>query len=329
MMIKVKFSMIAALFAVATVTGCSKDETSVKTIQRETPSSQTLGDLRLTFDSFDDESTNTRALRNDNFGQLTFQENDLVNVYNENLCLYDLYTFNADGFYFDAELNGGGDPWVDTPKYGILRGATSKEVKGYIHRQTGTYRIDVEIPRILVYNSNAEKSDIDGKGTRGYRCDLPMFGYAGKNSEGDYIEISNVRYIVAILRINLSGLSEKVRYLRITNTAAKPLSGNLTACLYANPADRKQTRLQVLDEDLTVYPDIYVDVTSAPTANACIYIPIVAGLNGTTDGVKLEYSNDDSASSAIAATGWTTVDSASFAGMEFAQHKRYTISVSM
>lgn len=327
---KNKLSIMAALFAVAVLIGCSKEEAPiVETQQAEASGTQMLGDLHLSFDPFDDEDVPSRALRNNNFGQLTFQENDLVNVYNESLRLYDLYTFQTDGFYFDAEQNGGGDPWVDIPKYGILRGATTKEVKGYIHRSSRTYRIDVDIPRTFVYDVNAEKANIDGNGTRGYRCDLPMFGYANYSSEGSYIEISNVRYLVAILRVDLSGFSGKARFLRITNSAGKPLSGNLTACLYTDPSERKQTRLQVLDDDLTVYPDIYVDISAAPATHACIYLPVVAGLNGSLDGVKLEYSNDSSASTAVEATGWAVVGSASFADMNFAQHKRYTVTAAI
>ena len=324
------FSIIALFYVVAVLVACSKEETpTVEAPQAETSSTQVFGDLHFSFDPFDDEGATTRALRNNNFGQLTFQKNDLVNVYNESLKLYDFYTFQTDGFYFDAELNGGSDPWVDIPKYGILRGATSKEVKGYIHRSTRTYRVDVEIPRTFVYDAQAEQTNIDGKGTRGYRCDLPMFGYANYSTEGSYIEISNLRYLVAVLRLNLSGFSGKARFLRITNSAGKPLSGNLTACLYTDPSERKQTHLQVLDDDLTVYPDIYVDISAAPSTNACIYLPIVAGLNGSSDGVKLEYSNDSSASSAIEATGWTVVTSASFAGMNFAQHKRYIVTAAI
>lgn len=322
------FIFIAAIISAVVLVGCSKDDTTVETGQSETVNKQLKGDLRLTFDAFDDENGGTRALRNNNFGQLTFQENDLVYVYTYNLQFYDFYTFKTDGFYFDVDKNGGSTPWVDTPTFGIMRGATSKELKGYIERTSRTYRVDVEIPRIFVYDANAESANIDGRGTRGYRCDLPMFGYASYSTEGSYIEISKMRYMVAVLRININGFAGKARFLRLSNTAGKPLSGNVTAILYTNPDNRKQTKLEVLDPDLPIYTDIYVDLTNAPSSAACIYLPVVPGLVGSSDGIKLEYSNDASHDNAIEATGWKTCSGVAFTGITFGQHKRYTVDCS-
>ena len=323
--------LIPAVLALAMLMGCTNDETAPTTDIAKPTEGQSLrlGNLQLNFDPFDDEVSSTRALRNNNFGQLTFQESDLVNVYNEILQYYDIYAFRTDGFYYDKALNGGYSAIVTKPKYAILRGATKDDIKGYIHRSTSTYRIDVAIPRTFVYDANAEQPNIDGRGTPGFRCDLPMFGYADFSSEGDYIEVANLRYLVAVLRIDISGLKGNVRYLRLTNTAGKALSGSLTACMHTNPADRKQTYLQVMDDKLTVYPDLYIDMTAAPSNKACVYLPVVAGLDGTTDGVKLEYSNDASAISATTATGWTEISSASFTGMSFAQHKRYTVTAAI
>lgn len=319
---------LASFFAASVLFGCSGNDLSPDINSPEPISSNSLqqGQLLLQFDPFDDEVTNaTRTLRNNNFGQLTFQDGDMVNVYNEELREYDFYTFKTDGFYYDVEKSGDDIPWVINPKYGIIRGSTTKDVKGYIHRSSRTYRIDVEIPRTFVYDISAETENIDGRGTRGYRCDLPMFGYAKTSTEGNYIEISNLRYLVAVLRININGFAGKARFLRLSNTAGKPLSGNLTAVLYTNPDNRKNTKLEVLDETLPVSSDIYVDLTNASSSSACIYLPVVAGLNGSSDGVRLEYSNDSSHNDPTQATGWISVDGVSFAGLSFSQHKRYTV----
>ena len=323
------FLLSTVLLTTGVLIGCSNDEGGAVNQQiLETVVTEQRGDLRMAFDPFDDEADNTRTLRNNNFGQLTFQENDLVYVYTYNLQFYDFYTFKTDGFYFDVEKNGGTTPWVDTPTFGIMRGATSKELKGYIERTSRTYRVDVEIPRIFVYDANAESANIDGRGTRGYRCDLPMFGYASYSTEGSYIEISKMRYMVAVLRININGFAGKARFLRLSNTAGKPLSGNVTAILYTNPDNRKQTKLEVLDPDLPIYTDIYVDLTNAPSSAACIYLPVVPGLVGSSDGIKLEYSNDASHDNAIEATGWKTCSGVAFTGITFGQHKRYTVDCS-
>ena len=320
-------SILSVSLAVTLLVSCSNDELASKESFQDVAVEQ-KGNLVLAFDPIEQDGASTRALRNNNFGQLTFQEGDIVNVYNDILRDYDYYTFQTDGFYYNSELSGDATPWVDAPKFAILRGATSQNVKGYIDRATRTTRVDVEIPHTLVYDANAEVANFDGNGHVGYACNLPMFGYASKSTEGNYMEISNLRYMVGLLKVSLNGAVGKATYLKLSNTAGKALSGSLTAQLYTNKDDRKQTKLGVMDEALTVYPEIYVDLTHIPSGAACIYLPVVAGLNGSTDGVKLEYTNDTTHSSATEATGWQAVPGVSFNGKVFGQHKIYECAYS-
>lgn len=317
--------LFSALFAVTLFAGCSGNELPDEEVFPKTSTEQ-QGDLRVTFDPFDNEGSTTRSLRNDNFGQLTFEYGDVVNVYNETLRYYDFYTFQTNGFYYDVEMSGDASPWVETPKFAILRGATDQDVKGYIDRASRTTRVDIEIPHVLVFDANSKVVNFDGKGGVGYACDLPMFGYASYSSDGDYIEVSNLRYLVGVMKIGLQGIAGTARFLKLTNTAGKPLSGVLTAQLNTDPAERKNTKLEVLDEKLTVYPELYIDLRSIPSGSSCIYIPVVSGINGTADGVKLEYSADTAHDSALEATGWQPVTSVNFAGMVFKQHCRYTVN---
>jgi len=311
-------SLTVTLFA-----SCSNNELpSEESFQTST--AEQKGDLRVSFDPLENEETGTRALRNENFGQLTFEEGDVVNVYNESLRYYDYYTFQTDGFYYDAEMSGDAIPWVDNPKFAVLRGATDQNIKGYIDRATRETRVDIEIPHTLVFNASSRVANFDGKGGVGYACNLPMFGYADYSTEGDYIEISNLRYLTGVMKISLTGIGT-AKYLKLSNTAGKPLSGVLTAQLYTSPDQRKNTKLEVLDEDLTVYPDLYIDLRNIPSGTSFVYIPIVAGLNGNTDGISLEYSTDTAHDSAIEAIGWLPVNGISFTGKTFVQHKRYTI----
>lgn len=312
-------SLIVTMFVSCSGNELPNEETPQTTIVEQ------KGDLRVTFDPFDNEGAGTRALRNDNFGQLTFKEGDVVNVYNETLREYDFYTFQTDGFYYDAALSGDAIPWVDEPRFAVLRGATDKNIKGYIDRATRTTRVDIEIPHTLVFNASSRVANFDGKGGVGYACNLPMFGYAGYSTEGDYIEISNLRYLTGVLKISLAGIGT-AKYLKLSNTGGKPLSGVLTAQLYTDPVQRKNTKLEVLDEDLTVYPELYIDLRSLPSGTSCIYIPVVSGISGTADGVCLEFSADMTHDSATEAIGWQPVPAVNFAGMVFAQHCRYMVN---
>ena len=313
-------SLIVTVFASCSGNELPNEETS------QTTSTEQKGNLRVTFDPFDNEGVGTRALRNGNFGQLTFEEGDVVNVYNETLRYYDFYTFKNDGFYFDTELSGDAMPWVEEPKFAILRGATDQNVKGYIDRASRTPRVDIKIPHTFIFDASSRVVNFDGNNGIGYACDLPMFGYANYSSKGDYIEISNLRYLTGILRIGLEGIDGNARYLKLSNTAGRPLSGTLTAQLYTDPAQRKNTKLEVLDEDLTVYPELYIDLRSLPSGTSCIYIPVVSGISGNADGVCLEFSADMTHDSATEATGWQLVPDVNFAGMVFAQHCRYTVN---
>lgn len=322
---KRNFKVFSALLSMTLFAGCSGNELPDEEVSPKTPTEQ-QGDLRVTFDPFDNEGTTTRSLRNDNFGQLTFEDGDVVNVYNETLRYYDFYTFRTDGFYYDAEMSGDAIPWVEEPKFAILRGATDHNVKGYIDRATRTTRMDIVLPHTLVFDASSKVVNFDGKGGVGYACDMPMFGYASYSSEGDYIEVSNLRYLVGVMKIGLQGITGTARFLKLTNTAGKPLSGTFTAQLNTDPAERKNTKLEVLDEELTVYPELYIDLRSIPSGTSCIYIPVVAGISGTADGVKLEYSADTAHDSAEKATGWQPVTTVSFAGMTFKQHCRYTVN---
>lgn len=313
-------SLAVSLFA-----GCSNDE-PLSEVSLPTATTEQKGELRVTFDPFDNEGSTTRALRNDNFGQLHFEEGDVVNVYNETLRYYDFYTFKTDGFYYDAELSGDAIPWVEEPKFAILRGATDQNVKGYIDRATRTPRVDIKIPHTFIFDASSRVVNFDGTNGVGYACNLPMFGYANYSSEGDYIEISNLRYLTGVMKIGLEGIIGYARYLKLTNMANKPLSGTLTAQLYTAPEQRKNTKLEVLDENLTIYPELYIDLRGLPSGASCIYIPVVSGISGTADGVCLEFSADMTHDSAIEATGWQPVPSVNFAGMVFAQHCRYMVN---
>lgn len=324
------FKLIPAALAVFALASCSTDELEVNNAQKQDVA--TKGDLRMSWDAFDNE-TLTRAMRDDNFGTLTFKEDDQVNVYSEDLYNTDWYTFQEDAFYYAND----DDPMVTAPKFGVMPGEMVR--KAYIDRATRTTRVDMEIPKTITYNSESETT-IDGKAM--YACDLPAFGYASLASEG-YVEVANLRYMTAILKINLEKVVSNASWLRLINygqdgipatgtigAKAKPLSGIFTAELYSDPAERKNVKLAALDEDLAASwaPYIFVDLRSVPSNTTCIYIPVVAGLDGDLDNIRLEYAtdlvNEEEAIPFGGATGWKAIPGMAFPGKEFKQHSRYS-----
>lgn len=334
------FKFIPAALAVLALASCSNDELLGEQSQAKQDVAS-KGDLRMSWDAFDNEG-GTRAMRDNNFGTLTFEDGDQVNVYSEDLYKTDWYTFDTDAFYYNSE----GEKMVDNPKFGVMPGEMVK--KAYIDRATRTTRVDMEIPQVITYDASSETS-IDGKAM--YACNLPAFGYATLNPEG-YVEVANLRYMTAILKINLEKVVSNASWLRLINygqgsamlalsgadnrykatdpidwATAKPLSGIFTAELYSDPADRKDVKLAALDETLAASwaPYIYVDLQSVPSNITCIYIPVVAGLDGDLDNIRLEYSrklgeNPDE----FIAADWTPIPGMAFPGKEFKQHSRYS-----
>jgi hypothetical protein len=330
------FKFIPAALAVLALASCSNDELLGEQSQAKQDVAS-KGDLRMSWDAFDNEG-GTRAMRDNNFGTLRFEDGDQVNVYSEDLYKTDWYTFDTDAFYYNSE----GEKMVDNPKFGVMPGEMVK--KAYIDRATRTTRVDMEIPQVITYDASSETS-IDGKAM--YACNLPAFGYATLNPEG-YVEVANLRYMTAILKINLEKVVSNASWLRLINygqggdptkifgaddptgldlATAKPLSGIMTAELYSDPAERKNVKLAALDETLAASwaPYIYVDLRSVPSNITCIYIPVVAGLDGDLDNIRLEYSRelgDDP--DAFLQAEWHNIPGMAFPGKEFKQHSRYS-----
>ena len=344
------FKIIPAALAVFALASCSNDELLGEKAQ-QVQDVANKGDLRLSVEAFDNQG-GTRAMRDNNFGTLTFVEGDVVNVYSEDLYNTDWYSFQGDAFYYgndDAEM-------VSEPKYGVLPGGDPDDArlanlpvvrKAYIDRASRMTRVDVEIPEVLVYNAESEAKNEAGNNL--YACNLPAFGYASKNAAG-YVEVKNLRYMTAILKLDLEKVVSNASWLMIVNygqdgtvavpgqaglttnqimngiyaegnTSWKPLSGQLTAILYPEESMRKETKLEVLDDQLPIKPYMLVDLREVSSNESHIYIPIIPGLDGDVDNIRLYYSKDrDDWQDAT----WEEIPGMQFAGTTFKQHSRYS-----
>jgi hypothetical protein len=331
------FKFIPAVLAAFAIASCSSDDFLSENKTQE-QNVATKGDLRLSFDPFDNDNS-TRAMRNNAGGKLTFVDGDVVNVYDAGLFAVDYYTFKSDAFYYDETTYGEKMVKADQIKYGVMPGDAVK--KAYTNRENRSTYVEVEIPRVIYYNADSEKAG-ETEADNLYACNLPAFGYASYPAEGDYVQVSKLRYMVAVLKIKIDKAIGNASFLKLSNTGfggtPKMLSGTFRAELFNDEGKRKETKLAVADDDLalmtTYEPSIYVDLRNVPSNTSYIYIPVVPGLDGDLDDVSLEYSNDYAvvdgttyadvaAADDDGAISWTDTGM-KFADMEFKQHKIFS-----
>lgn len=321
------FPVALAAFALAS---CSTEDFE----SSKTQDLANKGDLRIVWDTVDG-NEETRSLSDNKFNGPFFEEGDQIFVYDNLMHSTDVYAFQENAFYFDPQFEGDapiiqgnevayavypGKYWDFTEEEEVV-----KAPKGYVLRtEVGTPTcVDIKIPHVLRYKEIA--------GQYGY--EIPFFGAASYHgtpgAEGTYIQADNFRALTARLRIKLDNAFGNVSYLRLKNTAKKPLSGTLTAKLYTGN-DRTKSMLQIVDKDYTVYPDIFIDLRNVPSNLSYIYIPVVCGpdydnlLNGDTDGITLMYSGDRTVDdpTTIAETEWTDTGM-KFPGEVFSPNSRH------
>ena len=321
------FPVALAAFALAS---CSTEDFE----SSKTQDLANKGDLRIVWDTVDG-NEETRSLSDNKFNGPFFEAGDQIFVYDNLMHSTDVYAFQENAFYFDPQFEGDkpiiqgnevayavypGKYWDFTEEEEVV-----KAPKGYVLRtEVGTPTcVDIKIPHVLRYK------EIDGQ----YGYEIPFFGAASYHgtpgAEGTYIQADNFRALTARLRIKLDNAFGNVSYLRLSNTAGKPLSGTLTAKLYTGD-DRTKSMLQVVDKDYTVFPEIYIDLRNVPSNLSYVYIPVVCGpdydnlLNGDTDGITLDYSSvrteDDPTK--IAATDWKPTGM-KFPGEVFSPNSRH------
>jgi len=321
--------LFPAALAVFALASCSTEEIESSKVEEQNCSNK--GDLRITFDPFDDELT-TRAYAdnkfNADFGAPTFEDGENVYVYDEDMHATDVYSFNQEqnAFYFAPQFEGDEKQIKTNPSYAVYAGNVTKAPKGYVLRtEPGTPTcVDINIPKVLTYKQTATR--LEGKTLYGF--DIPAFGKASYNTdESDpYLKAEDFRYLTALLRIKLTNAFGNVSYLKLSNKN-KPLSGQLMAKLYTGK-DRVKAKLELEDEDYLgkiTYKEIYIDLRNVPSDVNYIYIPVVPGLDGDEDDIKLEYTANrtENDPEKIAPAEWSTLPGMTFPGTTFEAHKRY------
>ncbi len=290
---KKSIKFMTAAMAVLALASCSNDD-FLSEGQRATVANK--GEMIVEVDPLDNAGVGTRAYRDastDNF--LQFVSTDKMRVYDNKLQNFDIYKSNDNGTKFFVEGEQGVEGSEAT--YALFPAEMVK--RGYLDKPTGKTYADFIIPEVITYDENSEY-DAKEKGVY-YASNLPMFGKVTSTADGG-LKVTGLRHVCAVVKISLENAYTNATYLRLTTGAAlegdpeaKPMSGTFTAALTTDEATRKDVKLEAMEDydDVKRYPDLYIDLRKVPSPTSVIYIPVVPGLDGDVDDVKLMYTTVD------------------------------------
>ena len=289
---KKSIKFMTAAMAVLALASCSNDD-FLSEGQRATVANK--GEMVVEVDPLET-GVGTRAYRDasdDKF--LQFVGTDKIVVYDNQLLSHDIYKSNDEGTKFFIE----GKQTIKDGQAAYALFPAPMVKRGYMDYNTGKTYADFIIPEVLVYDENSEY-DAEEKGVY-YASNLPMFGKVTSTGDGG-LKVTGLRHVCAVVKISLENAYTNATYLRLTTGAAldgdvdaKPMSGTFTCALTTDEAERKNVKLEAMEEydDVKRYPDLYIDLRNVPSPTSVIYIPVVPGLDGDVDDVKLMYTTED------------------------------------
>ena len=290
---KKSIKFMTAAMAVLALASCSNDD-FLSEGQRATVANK--GEMIVEVDPLDNAGVGTRAYRDASTdGFLQFVSTDKMRVYDNKLQNFDIYKSNDNGTKFFVEGEQGVEGSEAT--YALFPAEMVK--RGYLDKPTGKTYADFIIPEVITYDENSEY-DAKEKGVY-YASNLPMFGKVTSTADGG-LKVTGLRHVCAVVKISLENAYTNATYLRLTtmkaldgDPEAKPMSGTFTCALTTDEATRKDVKLEAMEDydDVKRYPDLYIDLRKVPSPTSVIYIPVVPGLDGDVDDVKLMYTTVD------------------------------------
>ena len=290
---KKSIKFMTAAMAVLALASCSNDD-FLSEGQRATVANK--GEMIVEVDPLDNAGVGTRAYRDASTdGFLQFVSTDKIRVYDNKLQNFDIYKSNDDGTKFFVE----GEQGVKGSDAAYALFPADMVKRGYLDKPTGKTFADYIIPEVITYDENSEY-DAEEKGVY-YASNLPMFGKVTSTADGG-LKVTGMRHVCAVVKISLENAYTNATYLRLTtqkaldgDPEAKPMSGTFTAALTTDEATRKDVKLEAMEDydDVKRYPDLYIDLRKVPSPTSVIYIPVVPGLDGDVDDVKLMYTMTD------------------------------------
>lgn len=289
------FKLFPAALAMFALASCSSDDL-LQVGDKAPEQNLEQGDLIITYDPLD--NAVTRGYRQGDFGKvkddgtlqgrpMVYAENDVFKVYDPDMFKYEAYKYNYNGqgsaFFKSNNVT------ITDPQFVLFPG--DQVLRGYYNSDDEKTYAEINIPHIITYDANSEAFIDEDNTITGYAYNLPMLGIANPLDDGK-MGASKMRHLTAILKLDLENVFGNASWLRIKNAAGKVMSGTIAAALDVSSEDaRKAVKLDASlnKSDLITYTDMFIDLRNIPSGKSVIFIPILDGLDGDTDGIKLEY----------------------------------------
>lgn len=322
------YKFLLAAVALLATTACSSDDSRA---EEQTDNAVRKGQLVVTVEPVELDDVSSRAFRSYNNNYLEFVDNDGICVYTDLSTLnWDLYSYKSDTKKFI--LNGNQTITDNKEKYAFFPSTLCRA--GFMDAD-GTAKMQFRIPRDHTIKNNINTFDASSlmKNSQGLtlsRSDLPMFGYVTGTADGG-LHVQYLRHLTAVVRLNVKDLMSHAKYLCLTTKSfldgaanAPQLSGSFTATLSPDESARKDIKLAVIEDDLVTYSYMIYDVSQAPQGETWIYMPVLAGVNGSD--LRLLTSMQETVSSkSFKKDDWTET-TVSFPAKEMKQNCLYIVN---
>ena len=303
------YKFLLAAVALLATTACSSDDSRA---EEQTDNAVRKGQLVVTVEPMELDDVSTRAYRSYNNNYLEFVADDGISLYTDLTASlnWDLYSYKSDTKKF--MLNGDQTITDNKEKYAFFPATL---VRAGFKDVDGSAKVQFRIPRdhtvkgnINTFDASALLKNCDGLTLS--RSDLPMFGYVTGTADGG-LQAKNLRHLTAVVRLNVKDIKQKAKYLCLTTKSfidgaddAPQLSGTFTATLSADESARKDTKLAVIEKDMVTYGYMIYDVSQAPEGETWLYMPVLAGVNGS-DLRLLSSSKDAVSTKSFKKDEWT------------------------
>lgn len=230
--------------------------------------------------------------------KLLWQSGDAMNVYDENLVKYDVFSYNTRSDKFSTKTS-----YVEDPVY-VLFGDV-QEYSGWRNTADGKEELYavVNIDEEINFEDYPANSSATGVEVPAYLSNIPLFGKVTEFADGDIK--GQMVYLTGWLKVELQNGKDNVKAIKVTSltaddkdNAAMPLVGYFDAILdtegeFAKTDANKSTLVKSNNKLFanSYKTSITVNTEKLGEFTSYVYIPVVAG---TYPKLKVEYTADGS-----------------------------------
>lgn len=245
----------------------------------------------------------TRAARDANGAGFVYQQDDQLRVYDPDLGLWDLYTF-------DTKFGREGDTKLEkAPTYALFPAEDIRKAyfNGTAHVAEMIIGEEVESTATPgTYYSVIEYSKTAGSETTVgdkvlYQCDIPMWGSVEKVDDSTVKTTGKgLQPLSGVLMLTLGNTLGNASWLKLSSA-----TGYLAGTFYANLDDAEPAfYVNSENEYKDLKRELYIDLRNVPSDNAVLYIPILPGIKDLKIARASEKADDPTN---IAPANWTTI----------------------